>query len=91
MTEQEIRSDWAAALRSVKYGYELSKWIDYGFYDEDIVELAKLHKRNRFRRKIEDLLEDCNFHYECGKFADHDYDEFLADGYVIPDGPIIME
>ena len=73
----EIRHDWATALRGVKNGTALSSSIDWSFSSEDIRALAKLHKSNKFRQKIEDLLEDCNFHYECGKFADKKYDEFL--------------
>ena len=30
-------------------------------------------------RKIEELLEDCNFHYENGKFQDGEYDEFIKE------------
>lgn len=73
----EIRKDWSAALRSVKKGYELSGPIDYGFSKDDIRALAKLHKQNRFRKKIEDLLEDCNFHTECADFSDGEYDKYL--------------
>lgn len=73
----EIRHDWATALRGVKKGTALSSSIDWHFSSEDIRALAKLHKANKFREKIEDLLEDCNYHYECGEFADKEYDEFL--------------
>ncbi len=73
----EIRSDWADALRHVKEGCDLSGWIGYGLTKGDITNLAKLHKARKFRRKIEDLLTDCNFHYECGCFSSGEYDEFL--------------
>lgn len=75
----EIRRDWSKALRSVKNGCELSGPIDYGFSEDDIRALAKLHKQNRFRKKIEDLLEDCNFHTECADFASGKYDEYLKE------------
>lgn len=75
--EVYIRKNFADALRSVKKGTELSSKLNYSFSSKDIKELAKLHKSNKFRKKIENLLEDCNFHYECGKFMDKDYDEFL--------------
>ena len=75
--QADIRTDFAAAFRNVKKGTELSGILDYGFSKEDISELAKLHKSNKFRKKIEDLLEDCNFHYESGKFASKQYDEFI--------------
>ena len=75
--EATIRHDFAAALRNCKKGTDLSFKLHFAFSDNDITELAKLHKSNKFRKKIENLLEDCNFHYECGKFAKNEYDEFL--------------
>lgn len=77
LNEVSIRKDFASALRSVRKGYDLSPNIHYSFSKQDIAELAKLHKANRFEKKIEDLLTDCNFHYECGKFINGEYDEFL--------------
>lgn len=75
--EAKIRHDFATALRNCKNGYELSSPLHWAFSDKDITELAKLHKSNKFRKKIEDLLEDCNFHYECEKFSKNEYDEFF--------------
>ena len=79
MTEDEIREDWESALEQVKKGSDLSSKIGYGFSNEDITELAKLHKNNICRDKIEDLLTDCNFHSECSKFVNGEYDEFLKE------------
>ena len=73
-----IRRDFASALRNVKEGRKLAPDLGWSFYDRDIVELAKLHKAGKFRKKIEDLLEDCNFHYECGLLAAKEYDELLS-------------
>ena len=73
----EIRSDFATALKNCKRGTDLSHPLGWGFSDRDISELAKLHKANKFRRKIESLLEDCNFHYECGEFIQGNYTEFM--------------
>ena len=75
----ETRKDWGKALKSVKNGTDLSGIISWSFSDKDISELAKLHKANKYREKIEDLLEDCNFHAECGAFADGRYDKYLND------------
>lgn len=72
-----IRSDFASALKQIKKGSDLSGTLDYGFSDKDITNLAKLHKANRYRRKIEDLLEDCNFHTECYDFTEGNYEEYL--------------
>ena len=66
-----------AALKSVKRGSELSGPLDWSFSKRDLTELAKLHKANKCRKKIEDLLTDCNFHYESAKFHNKDYTEFL--------------
>lgn len=73
-----IRKDFTSALRSVKRGTELSHKLGYGFSKADIAALAALHKSNKFRRKIEDLLEDCNFHTECGDFHEKNYDKYLT-------------
>ena len=73
----EVRKDWRKALRSVKCGESLSGAIGYGFFRSDIATLARLHKANRFRRKIEDLLSDCNFHTESADFADGRYEKYL--------------
>ena len=75
----KIRRDWAQALREVKKGSELSGCIGYSFYDSDISALAQLHKANKFRKKIESLLTDCNFHKECGDFSEGLYDEYLKE------------
>ena len=76
----EIRNDFAAALSSVDYGWKLSEPLHWGFHPKDLARLAKLHKANVLREKIEDLLDDCNFHKECGDFSSGNYDEYLAYG-----------
>lgn len=73
----EIRSDFAAALKSVKSGSDLSSDLRWNLSNKDICKLAKLHQKNKYRKKIESLLTDCNFHYECGKFINGEYDEFI--------------
>lgn len=72
-----IRKDWATALRRAKKGTDLSHKIRYALSKADIKELAKLHLSNKFRRKIEDLLEDCNFHAENSDFIDGKYENYL--------------
>ena len=72
-----VRSDWYEALKNVKKGTDLSSKISYVLSDEDLSELAKLHKKNKFRKKIEDLLEDINFHQESGDFANKNYDKYI--------------
>ena len=72
-----IRKDFKTALSKVKNGSSLSEKLGYSLSPGDLKELAKLHKSNKCRRKIEELLTDCNFHTECGKFASKQYDEYL--------------
>ena len=74
----EIRTEWATALRSVKHGSDLSHKVSWGFSTRDLIKLGELHKGNKFRKKIEDLLEDCNFHSECGLLADKNYEEYMC-------------
>lgn len=73
----EIRSDFATALKNCKRGTDLSHPLNWAFSSRDISILAKLHKSNKYRKKIEDLLTDCNFHYECGEFMQGNYAEFI--------------
>lgn len=71
--------NWEEKLKSVKHGSALSREIDWGFYDDDLKELAQIHKahpKGAMRRKIEELLEDCNFHMECSALVAGDYDHF---------------
>jgi hypothetical protein len=70
-----IRHDWPAAFRKVKNGYELSGAINWAFYKDDLRTFIKLHKANKFRKKIEDLLEDCNYHSFCGYLSAREYDK----------------
>ena len=72
-----IRLDWAEALRNARKGTDLSHDIGFGFSKNDIRELAVLHRKNRFRGKIEDLLTDCNFHKEAGDFMEGRYEEYI--------------
>ena len=70
-----IRCDFSSVLKNVKHGSELSGKLGYGFSTDDLVDLMNLHKKNMFRRKIEDLLEDCNFHTESGLLSEGNYSE----------------
>lgn len=74
----KIRSDFASALRKVKNGAELAGKLGWSFSDDDLRQLTALHRKNRFRQKIEDLLTDANFHSECSLLYTRKYDELLA-------------
>ena len=71
-TEDEIRADWEKALNTMNYG-DISRTIEWGFTPEDLRELLRLHRANTHRQKIEDLLEDCNFHTFCACLSEQDY------------------
>ena len=75
-----IRKNFKKYLNKVDRGFELSSALGYGFSNADIKKLAKIHKAGdtRIREKIEDLLEDCNFHTECADFAAGRYDSYVA-------------
>ena len=51
--------------------------IGWCFTDDDIKELARLHKANQHREKIESLLVDCNFITEACDFNAGKYDAYL--------------
>ena len=75
--EAKIRRDFAKALQRVKYGSALSQPLGYRFSHADLKNLATLHRTNRFREKIEDLLTDCNFHEECALMHSGNYSAWL--------------
>ena len=72
MTEEEIRADWEKALNNMNYG-DISRTIEWGFTPEDLRELLRLHRSDTQRQKIEDLMEDCNFHTFCACLSEQDY------------------
>ena len=74
MTEEEIREDWEEALNTMDYS-DISGAVQYGFSPDDLRKLMQLHKADKHREKIEDLLTDCNFHTECAALCEEDYAE----------------
>lgn len=76
--DAQIRLDFASALRNVKKGEALSGPLEYGFGPDDLMQLMELHKTNKFRKKIEDLLTDCNFHSESTLLSARKYDEYIT-------------
>lgn len=81
-TAAVIRKDFHSALKSVKQGSELASKLSYSFSGNELMELAKLHKGNKCRKKIEQLLTDCNFHSEVGRLVRKEYDYFLGKGEI---------
>ena len=73
MTEQEIRLDWYKAFQ--KKDTWSSSTIGWAFSQQDLFVLCDLHEAGLFQQEILDLLEDCNFHTECGLMDEGKYDE----------------
>ena len=75
MADVKVRSDWDMAFRSVSHGDSLSRWIGWALSPQDLLVLCCLHEAGEHRKKIEELMEDCNFHKENGLLSDGKYDE----------------
>ena len=76
MTEQEVRLNWDAALTKWENeDFSLSYTIGWGFSPQDLLVLCCLHEAGKHQDSIVDLLEDCNFHTECGLLYEGKYDE----------------
>lgn len=87
MSGNEIRADWKSALDSVEKGWKLSAPIEWGFSTQDLIVLGTLYKygaNSDIQQKIVDLLEDCNFHTECGLLYDNKFDAYFK--MVLEDG-----
>ena len=79
MTRLHITDNWEKALRGMQVE-KIAKDLNYSFLDDELKELTLLHKATTKRivkKRIEDLLTYCNFHYESGALHDGDYERFL--------------
>ncbi len=72
-----LRRDLASTLKKYKDIADLSSALNYSFSHQDIRDFVALHRKNNFRKKIEGLLTNCNYHYECSMMCDKKYDELL--------------
>lgn len=72
-TEEYIRENWQEVLESPADYSEIAREIGCGFTRNDLEELMRLHRENICRGKIEDLMEDCNFHTESADWHDGNY------------------
>ncbi len=74
----DVRLDYSAALKSVKYGRLLENSIKHDFCDKDIAALAAIHKsKNMSRKKIEELLCHMGYRSVTEDFKNKDYDKYL--------------
>lgn len=79
MTRLHITDNWEKALRGMQVE-KLAKDLNYSFSQDELKELTLLHKTTTKRivkKRIEDLLTYCNFHYESSVLHDGDYERFL--------------
>lgn len=74
-----LKSDWSAAFENTKEGSDLANPLGYTLSAIDLKELATLHKANKYRKKIESLLECMNFHAACGDFVYANYEKYLKE------------
>lgn len=86
MCEDDVRADWEGTLEQLQHGDSLSELLNWGFSADDISELAKIHRdREDLQIKIEELLDDCNFHKENSDFQEGNYDK-----YIIGEGKVVI-
>ena len=76
--EVAIRRDFGTYLKSMKDVSKLASLLRFSFGKKDILHLAELHKKNKYRKKIEDLLSCCNYHHEAGALSSKKYEEVLV-------------
>ena len=79
MTRLQITNNWEKSLRTYSMS-EISHKLKYCFSTEELKELATLHKETTkkvVKKRIEDLLTNCNFHYESGLLANGNYNKIF--------------
>lgn len=79
MTRLQITDNWEKSLRTYSMS-EISHKLKYCFSKEELKELATLHKETTkkiVKKRIENLLTNCNFHYESGILANGNYNKIL--------------
>lgn len=72
----KIRSDFLSAFEHYDY-VEIAKKIEYSFSEQDISNLAFIYKSGEHKEDIENLLQYCNFHKECGDFIKGKCEEYF--------------
>lgn len=79
MTRVHITDNWEKALRGLQ-AEKIAKDLNYSFLDGELTELFLLHKttdKRVIKKRIEDLLTYCNFHYESGVLHNGYYELLL--------------
>ena len=79
MTRLHITDNWEKSLRTYSIS-EISHKLKYCFSKEELKELTTLHKETTkkiVKKRIEDLLTNCNFHSESGILVNGNYNKIL--------------
>lgn len=79
MARLQITDNWEKSLRTYSLS-EISNKLKYCFSTEELKELATLHKETTkkvVKKRIKDLLTNCNFHSESGILANGNYNQIL--------------
>lgn len=79
MTRVHITDNWEKALRGMQ-AEKIAKDLNYSFLDGELTVLFLLHKttdKRVIKKRIEDLLTYCNFHYESGVLHNGYYELLL--------------
>ena len=77
----EISDDWEKSLRKIP-SHKLANKLSYCLSIYELKGLINLHKNTTkkiVRKRIEDLLNYCNFHYESGELMNGNYKKLLDD------------
>lgn len=83
MNKEIIRLDWANALETYKNNIEaISVALEWGFTCQDLFILGCFHEIGLWRKEIEYLLTDCNFHTECRMLHNGNYKEYKEEVFV---------
>lgn len=87
MYEDDVRSDFGSAFEQIQHGESLAGLLNWGLGTDDISALAILHRDGdeELQGKIEDLLEECNYHEENADFQEGNYDK-----YIIGEGKVVI-
>ena len=75
--EMKLRHNLADALNQYKDPRELAAKLRYTLSDDDVLVLARLHRRHKHREEIEDLCNQCRRFKECTVLIHKDYSFFF--------------
>ena len=74
MTKEQIRLDWIGALESETDFSDIAKIIEYKLEMQDLFILGEIHENfAQYREKIQDLLFECMYYYECKLLKEEGY------------------